>query len=803
MLKNYLIVAFRNLKRNKVYSFINVFGLAVGMACCIVIMLFVRDELSYDRFHENAGRIYRLTIKRTTPGQEFHHTITLWDMGPNLVNDFPEVVDDVRLTMHRWFVVERGEKRFTTDPVFADPNILNTFSFALLRGDKDMALKEPNSVVISEDLAKKFFAEEDPMGKLLTIYDTNSRYDLQITGIMKNIPYNSHLRFEFLAPLKHLETRKGFDRSQRHHCVTYLLLDKNASPEELEKKFPDFIFKHYGERVASGTKFILQPLTAIHLHSDLDYDEIVEKKGDISASYSLSAVALVIMLIACINFVNLSTARASRRSREVGMRKVVGAGKRQLFGQFLGEAIFLSFIALFLAVLVALFLLPFFNSLMGKHLTLNLGENLFLYLSLILLCLLVGFLSGFYPAIVLSSFRPAEVLRSDFRKTSLLGVFMRKGLVIFQFAVSLVFIIGTIIIFKQLNYVKNKDLGYDKDNIVVIPIFKDRALAQRPELIKRELSQHSNILKAVVTEGTPTYSGHPIKCLPEGFTEDNPVEMNEIPVGENFFDFFGIKIIEGRDFSKEMATDADSAAIINQTAAKSLGWESPIGKQIKSTEFGSETNKTGSVTVIGVVKNFHSGSLHEKIKPSIFRFWPSRYSEVYLRIRPENIKETIAFLEKKWRELPTHLIFYYHFLDDSLEINFYGEDRKVSKIFTFSSILAVVLACLGLFGLASFSAERRTKEIGIRKVLGASVSNIAFHFAKDFSILTLIANVIACPAGYFVMNRWLQNFAYRIGISWWAFVAAFLFVFLITILTIGFQSIKAATLNPATTLRYE
>jgi len=774
------------------------------MACCIVIILFVQDELSYDRFHENADRIYRLTIKRTTPGREFHHTITTQDAAPNLINDFSEILNAVRLTKHRWFVVENGDKRFTTDPVFADPSILNVFTFPLTRGDKNSALKDPNSVVISESFSEKFFSDEDPMGKILTIYSRFDKYDLKITGVMENIPYNSHLKFNFLVSLQHLEHRKGFEGSRRETCATYLLLDRNAYPKELKEKFPDFILKHYGERFASEIKFFLQPIASIHLHSDLDYDEIVLKKGKISTSYSLSGVALIILLIACINFTNLSTARASRRSREVGMRKVVGAGRFQLFRQFLGESVIFSISALFLALVLALLVLPFFNSLMAKHLTMNFKENMLLYIGLILLSLSVGFVSGSYPAMVLSSFRPVEVLKGDVRKGTTLGTFMRKGLVIFQFVVSMVFIIGTIVILNQLNFVKNRDLGFEKDNIIEIPIFKDVALTQRSELIKRELSQHPNILKVIVTEGSPGgYNGWPIKCVPDGFSQDEPVEMNLFEIGEEYFDFFGIDIIQGRGFSKEITTDAGSTAIINETAVRSLGWKLPIGKQIKSTRFNDRANKTNSVTVIGVVKDFHNGSLHEEIKPSVYIFNPDGHSAIFLRIQPDDVQETIAFLEKKWRELPTHLLFFYRFIEDSLENNLYREDRRVGKVFTFSSILAIVLACLGLFGLASFSAERRIKEIGIRKVLGASVSNIVLFLSKDFAKLVLIANIIAWPIGYYVAYRWLQDFAYRINISLWAFLLASFLVFLITILTISFQTVKVANLNPVDTLRYE
>lgn len=775
MFKNYIIIALRNLRRNKVYSLINIFGLAVGMACCIVIMLFVQDELSFDRFHENADRICRMTMKRTLPGREFLWAEVPGTIGPNLINDFPEVVDAVRIVKHAWFVVKYGDKRLTTDPVFADPSILHVFTFPLVRGDKNTALKDPTSAVISEDMAEKFFGDNDPIGKIITLYSLDNKYDFQITGILRNIPFNSHFRFDFLTSIEHLKSRSD-ERSSRLICHTYLLLDKNSDQKKLLEKLPDFVQKYLGQRFAS-TKFFLQPLTSIHLHSDVQFD--LGENSKLTTSYSLSAVAFLILLVACVNFINLSTARASRRSREVGMRKVAGAGKFQLVRQFIGESVLLSFIGLIVAVVLAVFLIPFFNSLMGRHLAMNFKENLFLYVSLILLTLIVGFLSGFYPAVVLSTFRPAEVLKGDVKKGSMLEVLMRKGLVVFQFAVSLVFIIGTITIFEQLDFVKDKDLGFNKDNVLEIPIFKDKKLTQRSELIKRELSQQPGVMRVIVTSGAPgSYNGWPTQCFPEGFPEDKPVEMNLFRIGEDFFIFFGIDIVQGRDFSREITTDADSAIIINETAMRTLGWKSPVGKQMKSTEFATKSNKAGIFTVIGVVRDFHNGSLHEEIKPSVYYFDPQGLISVFLRLRPENIQETIASLEKKWRELPTHLPFYFHFIDDSLETNQYNEDRKVGRVFTFSSVLAVILACLGLFGLASYTAERRIKEIGIRKVLGASVKNIVYLLSKDFAKLVLVANIIAWPVGYYVANRWLQGFAYRIGIGLWVFILAALLVFL-------------------------
>ena len=803
MLKNYMIIALRDLKKNKIYSFINIFGLAIGIACCIVIVLFVQDELSYDRYHENADQIYRITSKRQLPGRELHTTLTRANFGPNIKNEFPEVIDFVRLMIHRWFVIEHDGKRFTTDPCYADPSILEMFTYPLAKGDKKTALKEPNSVIISEDLAQKIFGSDDPLGEIIIVYDLQNKFDLKVTGVLKNIPFNSHFRFDFLAPFEHLRSRTPDKDISRTSCMTYILLEKNANPETLKEKMPSFVEKHYSQKYASQMTHHLQPLTSIHLNSHLSLE--LGKNSNISYSFTLSLVAFIILLIACINYMNLTTARSSRRSREVGIRKVIGAGRLQLFRQFLGESIILTFFALIIGIILAYFLLPFFNANMGKHLTINFEKNLFLYSALLLLALITGFLSNCYPAIFLSSYQPVEVLKGDIKKGTRFGIHLRKGLVIFQFAVSLIFIIGTIIIFQQLNFVKNKDLGFEKSNIIEIPIFKDKSLAKRSELLKNELSQHPNITEVIVTEGAPgMYNGWPVQCIPEGFSEDKPAQLNLFIVGEDFFRFFGMDIIRGRDFSSEITSDARTTAILNETAVEYLGWKSPLGKLVRSDRFPIEAQDKGlAVKIIGIVRDFHNGPLHQEIKPSIYLYDPTRYSSVFIKMKPDNIQETIAFLEEKWRSLPTHLLFFYYFIEDSLENSPYVGDKKVRNVFTFSSALAIIIACLGIFGLISYTADRRKKEIGIRKVLGASISRIVLLLSKDLTLLVLIANVIAWPLGYYVVNRWLQNFAYRINISFGIFIFGAIIVLMITLITISFQSLKSATSNPVDVIRYE
>lgn len=794
MIKNYFKIAIRNIVKHKVYSFINIFGLAIGMACCIVIILFVREELNFDRYHENANQLYRIASQRTQPLDSDPTTRSHYNIAPNLINDFPEVEDAVRLIKHNGFVVSYGDKRLIINPLYADPSLLEVFTFPLIRGDKKTALQDPNSVVISEELAERIFGVKNPMGEILAIHSLSSKYDLKVTGILKNVPYNSHFTFNFLAPMEHLRSR--YENNRYPSCTTYLLLNENVSPEEFEKKMPNFVEKYLGERYASAFKYFLQPLTSIHLNSEVALE--IGQNSDISNSYKLSAVALVVLLIACFNFMNLSTARSSQRLREVGVRKVVGAARGQILRQFLGEAIFLSFIALLFAVILASLFLQFFNSIMNRHLTMDFTENMLLYAGLASLALIVGFFSGAYPAVFLSSFKPMDVLKRDVKKGTMFGVFMRKGLVVFQFAASLVFIIGTIVVFQQLNFISKKDLGFDKSHIIKIPVYKDQKFTQRSEWIKSELSRNPNILSVIVTDDSPgTYGGHPTQCSPEGFSDDEFVELNQLIVGEDFFSFFGIDIIVGRDFSKQIASDGDSAIILNETAIKRLGWTDPIGKQIKSGD------SNAARTVIGVVRDFHNASLHKEIRPSIYVYMPDWRSCIFLRVRPNNIQETISFLEKKWLEFPTHLVFKYEFLDDFLETSLYEDDKKTSQVFKFASGLAIFIACLGLFGLALFTADQRTKEIGIRKVLGGNVVGIVLLLSKDFIKLVLAANFLAWPVAYIVMNRWLQDFVYRIPIGLWMFLFSAVIVLVISILTVSYQTIKAAIANPVDSLRYE
>jgi putative ABC transport system permease protein len=789
MFKNYLKIFIRNLKRHKAYSFINIAGLGMGMACCIAIILFIQDEFSYDKFNENAQWIYRVATKREiTPGKEGSTKTWSW-MVPNLINDFPEVINAVRIFRYGG-VLSHGGKYFGNAHFFVDPSILNIFTFPLIKGDKENALRDPNSALVTEDLAEKYFGEEDPLGKVLTV---DGKYNFKITGILQNIPENSHFKFNFIGHFDRLREIYGDAEFQSGLLVrTYLLLDKNASPRELENKFHNFVVKYKDKNFASKHKYFLQPLTSIHLYSNLAVE--FEKNSDISYSYALSAVAFLILILAFINFVNLSTARASRRAKEVGMRKVIGASRPQVFRQFLGESIFFSFVALLFAIALVKLFLPIINSLLNKDLTLDFRGSLFLYIGLILLTLSTGFISGSYPAIFLSSFQPVEVIKGNLRRGTMVGVLFRKGLIVFQFAISLVFIIGTIVVFRQVNFIKNKNLGFDREYVIKLPL--DRNLRRHYETIKTEVLRNPHISRVTASLMTPGKDrGLSLPFVLEGFQEEE-FKLDLCDVDHNFFDFFGIDIIEGRNFSEEITSDTGSAFILNEAAIRKIGWKSPIGKQIRCDGFGVKGK------VIGVAKNFHNVSLREEIKPSIFRVYP-QYFSLFLRIQPTTNIQTIAsFLEKKVREFSPNIIFSYSFIDEDIAVLYRGE-KKVGQVFSFSSFLSIFIACLGLFALSSFSAEQRIKEIGIRKVLGASASKIVLLLSKDFLKLVIISNIIAWPAAYFVMNRWLEDFAYRISIGIGTFITAAALAGCLTVLTVSFQALKAALANPVDSLRYE
>jgi putative ABC transport system permease protein len=786
MFKNYLKIAFRSLKKHRGYSSINIVGLAIGMAACLLLFLWIQNELSYDRYHEKAGRIFRVFQQDEVEGRVDRFAWTPAPLGPALVNEFPDIEKAVRFGRNR-FLISYENKRFYEDVFFADPEVFDVFTFPLIKGDPKTVLKEPRSIIISEEIKEKYFAEEDPIGKIINLDEFG---DFKITGVLKNIPPNSHFRFDFLGFFKDYAAH-NFGQWGISNYWTYVLTSKNFNQDKFKEKLPEFVEKYRGKEVRDKYKltYPLQPLTSIHLHSDLRGE--IEPNSDIETIYIFSAVALFILLIACLNYINLSTARYASRAREVGLRKVIGASRRQLINQFLGESLLFSFIGLLLAVALAELFLPLFNSLSGKRLTIDYLDNFILLPGLVIIVLFVGLTAGSLPALYLSALQPAKTLKGMLKAGSRVS-WLRRSLVLSQFAISIIFVFCTITISNQLSYIRNKKLGFNKEHVINIPIYDKDAL-QRYETIKNEFLKNPRILGVSASSFFPGKVSWYQDYWYEGMSDrENPM-ICWIPVDHDFLPTFGIELVSGRNFSRDFPSDVKGAYILNESAVKEIGWDSPLGKQLKIVEKG---------TVVGVVKDFHFKSLHQQIEPLALYLCPEYFEYLSVRIRPGVIPQTLAFLKDKWQELVPNQLFQYSFLDEDFD-RLYKAEMRLEKIFGIVTSLAVFIACLGLFGLAAFTAEQRTKEIGVRKVLGASVTGIFILLSKEFTRWVLVANVIAWPLAYYAMSRWLQNFAYRTSIELWIFLLAAAVAFVVALLTVSYQAVRAALANPVESLRYE
>ena len=806
MFRNYFKIAFRYLGKHKGYSFINIAGLAVGIACCLLILLLVRDELSFDRFHENKDRMYRVIVQ--LPGQFYMGTdylaVTPAPLAHALIEEFPEVIQATRIDQSNDVIMSYQNKRFYEDGfLWADSHFFDVFTFPFLRGDQSEALSEPYSVVISERMAHKYFGDEDPIGKIMAL---NNRYDFIVTGIMTDVPQNSHLQFDFLASLLTLKSIRGqedyLERWGNYSYYTYILLPEGYSPRGLERKFPAFVEKYMGERLRQmrerdptrqASRFFLQPLKRIHLHSHINFE--ISPNSDIRRIYLLSALALLILLIACINYMNLATARSAIRAKEVGMRKVIGAVRRQLTRQFIGESVLLSFIAVLLAVILVEIFLPVFNTLVSKNISLHFFQDWEFFIGLIGVALFVGIISGSYPAFFLSSFQPAAVLKGSL-KTEEKGSILRRMLVIFQFAASIVLVISTVIIYSQIEFIRNKKLGFSREQVVVLPV-RDRELRENHKPFKHELLQNPAVLGCTASTWLPNNIRTNVgDTIWEGMEEGADLQIYLLEVDHDFIDLFEIELAEGRNFSREFSTDSQ-AYIINEAARKIFGWETALGKR-----FGFRREEVGMGQVIGVVKDFHFLSLHQEIQPLVIHLTENGMSYLSVKIISQNIPQTVEFLKEKWKKFSPNYPFEYFFLDDDFE-KMYRSEMRLGKIFMSFTFLAVFIACLGLFGLASFTSEQRTKEIGVRKVLGASVSNIVFLLSKEFSKWVMIASLIAWPLAYYIVSQWLQSFAYRISIGIWIFFLSTALALCVAMMTVGFKAAKVALANPVDALKYE
>jgi putative ABC transport system permease protein len=795
MITNYFKIAIRNIRRHKVYSIINIAGLFVGMTCTILIVLWVQYELSYDRYHQNAEQIYRLGLNLRTSKIKESIASNGVPAGPTFEKRFPEVLKACRFQKGEGVaVVQYKEKKFFEENIFfADNSVFEIFTFPMIRGNPKTALTVIDSAVMTEDIAKKYFGNEDPIGKVIKL---NNEYNVTVTGVVKNIPANSHFSFNLLLPFEALGP--WLEKAMQHwllniHNYTYLLLQKNCNIKDLEKKFPDLIEEHLGDLLkATGgsVELFLQPLTSIHLHSNLKWE--IEANGDVVYVYVFSAIALLILFIACINFMNLSTARSANRAKEVGVRKLLGTHQRNLFSQFLGESVLFSLVSIIIALGLVELALPLFQSFSGSQLNSEYMSSLSIISALFGLMVFVSFMAGSYPALFLSAFQPIQVLTGRL-KSGAAGSLFRKILVVVQFTISIGLIVASAIIFIQLNYMKDKKLGFDKERVFIIRV-TDRNMRQSTEKIKEELKSYHGISNVAVSNYLPGQGFWMKIIVPEGSELD---QTESIRIDSDFIATMKIKLVSGRNFSLQFSTDQSDLIIVNETAAQQWGWDDPIGKTIQVLD-----DRPITKTIIGVVRDFHVESLHNKIEPVFFEYMPASSRYISIKIRPDNIPDTIHYIEKTLNHIDPMLPIDYTFLDESFDRKYKAEE-KLNKIFTYFTLLAIFIACLGLFGLASFTAEQRTKEIGIRKALGAKISGIILLLSKEFTKWVLVANIIAWPIAYLAMNRWLQNFAYRINIGIGTFILAALMALVIALLTVGYQAIKAARANPVESLRYE
>lgn len=790
MIKNYFKIAFRNIIRHKAFAAINIAGLAIGMACSIFILLWVQNELSYDRLHKNANEIYRITAK----AGDFDAAVNCAGMPPELKLRIPAVKNYVRLSHPAANVFEAGTRKFEEKNVFyADSTFLQLFSFPLLKGNPETALMHPDAVLITEGMARKYFGQENAIGKTLK---KNNGSNVTVTGVLANIPSNSHLQFDFILPMSSIAQSVNDLRTntwENFNYYGYIQLDKSfkatsASIAGLNNQI-NKIYKEHVSEAKLKVDFSLQALTAIHLHSNYQID--VPGHGNMQYVNIFFVVALFILIVAYINFMNLATARSARRAKEVGLRKVVGAGRKQLIGQFLGESMLISFVALLIAVCFVWMLLPAFNELAGKKLSIHLFDGK-LVTSLIGIALITGLISGSYPALFLSGFRPAQVLKGNMKNMGGNLIF-RNGLVVVQFVVSIVLLAGTAIVYKQLTFIKHMNLGFDKSNILYMPMTGE--MWSKQQALKAELKQNPLTANYTITNDLPTnLTSGAVDVHWEGKDPKSQIVFPTLFVDENFIDVFQMKMLAGRKFSTEFKADTNNF-ILNEKAVQVMGMKvsEVIGKPLKLWDIQG--------TIIGVVKDFNYKPIQNPIEPLIIGL--NRWGGVaVVRTQPGKTDATIKALEKISANLNPAYPYSYGFVDQDLA-NLYKGENQMGKLFNLFAILAIFISCMGLYGLSAFMAEQRTKEIGVRKVLGASIFNVVYLLSRRFTGLILIAVVIAIPVAWFAIDSWLKSFAYRVNADWVIFLTACLAALTIAWITVSYESIKAAIANPVKSLRTE
>lgn len=786
MIRNYMKIALRKILRQKIFSFINIAGLAIGMAICILLLLWIQDELSYDKFHENAETICRVNMDDQRYGVTW--PVVSIPVGPALEQEYPEIIASTRVSDFVGLIAYE-DKKFDELGVYVDPSFFDIFSFPFISGDTKTALSSPDSIILTQGLAEKYFGKSDPLGQLLNI---NQEHDLRITGVIRNIPRNSHIQFKFLVPFE-IFRQKDRDPTNwsRFQLYTYVQLQESVRSEEVGEKISGLLQKH---DVRQGPKLSLEPLTKIYLYA-------ADGGGDIRYIYVFSIIASFILVIACINFMNLTTARSSTRAKEIGMRKVTGAHRMELIRQFMGESVFIALIAAIFAVVLVIIILPAFNQLSDKQLTFNPQANSSLVLVLVAIVLLSGLLAGSYPALFLSSFKPVDMLKGSLipSKTRAKKTIFRKALVVFQFSVSIFLMISTLVIFKQLGYIQNRNLGFQKDHVIYIPLRGEGA--KQHEAFKAELLQDPRILHASAASELPTLIGKIHTGYEwEGKDPDKEARLTEVLVDHDFIQTMNMEMALGRDFSRDYTTDASGAFILNETALKTLEIEMPLGKRFAAPVHSGMREGT----IVGVVRDFHFRPLHDEIPPLVMFIASQQSNYLCIRLNTEvsDLPGVLGYTENVWKKFAPNLPFKYGFLDETYE-RAYRSEQKTGNILGYFTALAIFISCLGLFGLTAQMTELRTKEIGIRKVLGATVPGVTLFLSKDFLKWVVFANLIAWPTAYIAMNKWLQNFAYRTSIGIDILILAALMAFVIALVTVSFQSIRAALTNPVDSLRYE
>ena len=799
MFKNYIKIAWRNLWKNKLFSFINIFGLAIGISCCILIFLYVQHELDYDTFHEKANRICRVTSDMHQPKQEVFFAPTSPVTAERLRQNFPEIEKIVRFTSTKRPLTYNNKKFFEAIVLYTDSTLFDVFTLPMLSGNPSRALTAPYSIVLTETAVKRFFGDEPAIGKIMKFSDT---LNLLVTGVIKDVPGNSHFKFDCIISRSTMaDMNKGnADWLEGHeknwfNCdsYSYILLADHVDRKVLEAKANKFLDKEMTETKKSIGMYMnvgLQPLKDIHLRSHLDHEMNGTELGDITYVYIFSATALLILLIACCNFINLSTARSLNRSKEIGLRKVIGAKRSQLIFQFLGESVVFACIACVLSLVFVLLFIPLFNSFIGTSLSLT-WTVFGIYLAIIA-C--IGFLAGLYPAMLMSSFSPIQSLKGKVNH-GLGDILFRKGLVVFQFTIAIILIIGTTLILNQLDFIQHKNLGINKEQVVGIEL---RGPDQpKGALILKELNKNPKVMDATLNSFS-FKSMSSITLLPDGAAQNELTACSVFSVDEHFLSTMQVELVSGRDFSKDFPTDEKEAFIVNEAAVKAFGWKTPqqaLGKKIEWA-FG----KTGKV--IGVVKDFNYKSLHERIEPLLIHIYPEWYNTVTLRLKTDNLIVTMKEIETAWKNAGTENPFKYAFLEDDFN-SLYKSEQNMRSVLSAFTFLSVLVACLGLFGLAAFTIKQRFKEIGIRKVLGASISGVVRLLSKDFLKLVLIAIVIASPVAWYAAHKWLQDFAYKIDINGWTFLLAGMAALTIAFTTVCLQALRAASANPVKSLRTE